>query len=58
MIRAIFGSVPSIIVAIILFLINPIFGILWVIWMVIVGIYAVRKDLIMKFFGWLFGAKK
>ena len=58
MFRAILGLIPAIIFGIILFLINPILGILWVLWMVILVIWVVRKDLIMKFLGWLFGAKK
>ena len=58
MIKVILGLIPAIILGIILFLINPIIGILWVLWMVIVVIYVVRKDLIMKFLGWIFGAKK
>ena len=48
--------------SIILFVINPIWGVLWILfWIVclpIVTIWTIRKDLIMKFLGWLFGAKK
>ena len=58
MFAAILGLFPAIIFTIILFLINPILGILWVIWMVLVVIYAIRKDSIMKFFVWLFRDRK
>ena len=58
MFAAILGLFPAIIFTIILFLINPILGILWVIWMVLVIIYAIRKDSIMKFFVWLFRDRK
>lgn len=58
MLRAILGLIPAIIVAIILFLISPILGVLWIIWLVLVAIWTLRKDLIMRFLDWLFGAKK
>lgn len=58
MLRAILGLIPAIIVAIILFLISPILGVLWIIWLVLVAICTLRKDLIMRFLDWLFGAKK
>ena len=58
MFGAIIGLIPAIILGIIFFLINPILGVLWVLWLVILAIWVVRKDLIMKFLGWLFGAKK
>jgi hypothetical protein len=58
MLRAILGLIPAIIVAIILFLISPILGVLWIIWLVLVAIWTLRKDLIMRFLEWLFGAKK
>ena len=58
MLRAILGLIPATIVAIILFFINPIIGILWVIWLTILVIYVVRRDLLTKFFHWLFGTKK
>lgn len=58
MIGAILGLIPAIILGIILFLINPILGILWVIWLVILVIYVFRKDLIMRFLGWILGDKK
>lgn len=58
LIGAILGLIPAILFGALLFIINPILGILWVIWMVIVVIWVVRKDLIMKFLGWVFGAKK
>ena len=54
----ILGFIPAIILGIIFFLINPILGVLWMIWLVILVIYSVRKDLIMKFLRWLFGDKK
>ena len=59
---AILGLIPAIVVAIILFIVNPIFGALWVLWLVGAVIYVFRKDrikaLLMKFLGWLFGANK
>ena len=58
LIGAILGLIPAIIFGVILFLINPILGILWVLWLLILVIWVVRKDIIMKFLGWLFGAKK
>jgi 4-hydroxybenzoate polyprenyltransferase len=54
----ILGFIPAIILGVIFFLINPILGVLWIIWLAILVIYSVKKDLIMKFLGWLFGAKK
>ena len=56
--KVLVGLILPIIVGAILFIINPLLGVLWTIWMVIVVIYALRKDLFMKFLGWLFGAKK
>ena len=56
--KVLVGLILPIIVGIILFIINPLLGVLWTIWMVILVIYALRKDLIMKFLGWLFGEKK
>ena len=58
MIKALLGLIPAIILGLIFFLINPILGVLWVIWLVILVIYVLRKDLIMRFLNWLFGAKK
>ena len=58
MIKALLGLIPAIILGLILFIINPILGLLWVIWMVVLVIYVLRKDLIMRFFEWLFGCKK
>ena len=55
---AILGLIPAVLFGILLFIINPILGILWVIWMTLVVIWVVRKDIIMKWLGWLFGAKK
>ena len=43
MIRAILGLIPAIIFAIILFIINPIFGVLWTVWIVGVSIFAWKK---------------
>lgn len=58
----ILGFIPAIILGVIFFLINPILGILWIIWLAILVIYSVRKDLVkdlgMKFLRWLFGDKK
>lgn len=39
---AIIGLIPAIIVAIILFAINPIFGVLWILWLIGVAIYAIK----------------
>ena len=58
MLRAIAGLIPAIIFGIILFLINPILGILWALWLVVLVIWVVRKDIIMKFLEKIFGAKK
>lgn len=55
---AIVGLVLAIIFGIILFLIFPPLGVLWILWMVIVVIWVVRKDLIMRFLGWIFRDKK
>ena len=57
-IKAILGLIPAILFGIILFLINPILGVLWILWIVILVIWVVRKDLIMTFLGRVFGAKK
>ena len=58
MIRAILGLIPALVFGIILFLINPILGVLWALWLVVLVIYVVRKDLIIKFLRWLFRADK
>lgn len=58
MFRAIFGLIPALLLGIILFLINPILGVLWALWLVVLVIYVVRKDIIIKFLRWLFGANK
>lgn len=58
MIKALLGLIPAIILGLILFIINPILGLLWVIWMVVLVIYVLRKDLIMRFLERLFGCKK
>ena len=58
MFRAIFGLIPALLMGIILFLINPILGVLWALWLVVLVIYVVRKDIIIKFLRWLFGANK
>lgn len=58
----IMGFIPAIIFTLVVFFINPILGVmvglLFVAISVISVIYALRKDLIMKFLGWVFGAKK
>lgn len=41
MFGAIIGLIPAIIVAIILFAINPIFGVLWILWLVGAAIYTI-----------------
>ena len=43
MIKAVLGLLPSIIVGIILLVLNPILGVLWIFWMVGVGVYAWKK---------------
>ena len=43
MFGAIMGLFPAIILGIILFLINPILGVLWVLWLVGVMIYTLKK---------------
>ena len=58
MFRAILGLIPALLMGIILFLINPILGVLWALWLVVLVIYVVRKDIIIKFLRWLFGANK
>ena len=58
MFRAILGLIPALLLGIILFLINPILGVLWALWLVVLVIYVVRKDIIIKFLHWLFGANK
>jgi hypothetical protein len=37
------GLIPAIIAGIILFALNPILGVLWVVWVVGVGVYAWKK---------------
>ena len=58
MFRAILGLIPALLLGIILFLINPILGVLWALWLVVLVIYVFRKDIIIKFLRWLFGANK
>ena len=58
MFRAILGLIPALLLGIILFLINPILGVLWALWLVVLVIYVVRKDISIKFLRWLFGANK
>ena len=58
MFRAILGLIPALLLGIILFLINPMLGVLWALWLVVLVIYVVRKDIIIKFLRWLFGANK
>ena len=58
MFRAILGLIPALLLGIILFLINPILGVLWALWLVVLVIYVVRKDIIIKFLRWLLGANK
>ena len=41
---AILGLIPAAIVAIILFIINPIFGALWVLWLVGVTIFTLKRS--------------
>lgn len=43
MFGATLGLIPAIILGIILFLINPIIGVLWVLWLVGVAIFTLKK---------------
>ena len=54
MFKAILGLIAPIIFGIILFIINPILGVLWALWLIILVIYVFRKDLIMRFLEWFF----
>jgi hypothetical protein len=58
MFRAILGLIPALLLGIILFLINPILGVLWALWLVVLVIYVVRKDIIIKFLRWIFRVDK
>ena len=55
------GLILPILVAIVLFLINPILGILWTVWMVLAVIWSINKNLILnpikKFINWIFRDK-
>ena len=42
---AIFGLIPAIIVAIIFFLIHPVLGVLWLLWLIGLTVYAIKKRL-------------
>ena len=44
MFGATLGLIPAIILGIILFLINPIIGVLWVLWLVGVAIFTLKKN--------------
>ena len=44
MIRAILGLIPAIIFGIILFLINPMLGVLWILWLVGVTIFTLKRN--------------
>ncbi len=54
--------VPAVIFTAIIFLINPVMGVLvglfFISIIVITAFCVLRKDLVMKFFEWIFGAKK
>lgn len=50
MFRAILGLIPALLLGIILFLINPILGVLWALWLVVLVIYVVRKDISLNFY--------
>ena len=43
MIRAIFGLIPAIIVGIIIFALNPILGVLWVLWISGLSVFTWKK---------------
>lgn len=40
----ILGLIPAIVLGIILFLINPILGVLWVLWLVGLTIFTLKRD--------------
>lgn len=44
MFRAIWGLIPAIIFSIILFIINPIIGLVWILWLVGVTIYTLKRN--------------
>ena len=44
MFGAIMGIFPAIILGIIFFLVNPIIGVLWVLWLVCVTIYTLKRN--------------
>ena len=58
MLKAIWGLILPVIIGIILFAISPILGILWTIWMTLVVIYALRKDLLIRFIEWVFRIRR
>lgn len=43
MMKAVLGLLPAIIIGIILLALNPILGVLWILWMVGLGVYAWKK---------------
>jgi hypothetical protein len=43
MIRAVLGLLPSIIIGLILLAINPLLGVLWILWISGVGVFAWKK---------------
>ena len=58
MLKVIWGLILPIIIGIILFAISPILGILWTIWMTLVIIYTLRKDLLIRFIEWVFRIRR
>lgn len=44
MIRALLGLMPAILLGIVFFLINPIFGVLWVLWLLGVAIIILKRN--------------
>ena len=58
MLKVIWGLILPVIIGIILFAISPIWGILWTIWMTLVVIYALRKDLLIRFIEWVFRIRR
>ena len=44
MIGAILSLIPALLVAVVLFLFSPVFGVLWVLWLIGLTIYAIKKN--------------
>ena len=55
-------AIPFVIITLVVFLINPVMGVLvglfFISIVVITAFCVIRKDLVMKFLGWIFGERK